>query len=89
MKKEESVLPPSSVDDAQKVATETVEPSADVTTPALLTTEEYTVLSPLNVNHTEYAVGEPIDLDEQAAAPLLAVKAIKLANPAPAKKATE
>ncbi len=51
--------------------------------------KEYTVLSPLNVDHTDYAVGETVTLGDKAAAPLLAVNAIALAKPTPVKKAKE
>lgn len=49
----------------------------------------YTVLSPLNVDHTAHAVGDTVELDDQASLPLLAVNAIALIPAAPAKKAKE
>ncbi|MDD4930478.1 MAG: hypothetical protein PHP85_14575 [Gallionella sp.] len=84
-----SVIPPTRVDNAPNSMTDPADLNFAATALAPLTENDYTVLSPLNVDHTEYAVGEPIKLDDKTAIPLLAVKAIKLANPAPAKKAEE
>lgn len=52
-----------------------------------MTKKTYTAKTPINHNGEDYAVGDPLELDDKTEAPqLLAVEAIE---PAPAKKTAE